>query len=446
MVFNVFLYNYYILSIILSFRSHIGRVTTTLIFISIFSLWPTASVTADEPVATNIRIGTNSDTTRFVVDISDNVKFRIFALSDPYRIVVDLPEMAWRLPVDVIPRNLSRKRSLITNFRYGYFKPGLSRVVLDVESPTRIKSSFVIPPANGKKYRLVVDLVKTTRKLFLTSIKKEKSARSKENIDKKEIVGLISKRNSYSFSKKPTPEKRKKEMAFKSRSKKDPKKPVIVIDPGHGGIDPGATNGRIYEKHITLAAAKVIEKHLKKLGRYKVFLTRRNDRFIRLRKRIAIAKRHGADLFISLHADAIPNRRVRGLSVYTLSERASDKEAADLAKKENKADVIAGVDLSTESPVVSDILIDLRQRNTMNESSKFAVDLVKHTRKVAKTLNNTHRFAGFAVLKSPDVPSILIEMGFLTNRADQRALLNPKYRAQLAASIGRAVDDYFLRN
>jgi N-acetylmuramoyl-L-alanine amidase len=193
-------------------------------------------------------------------------------------------------------------------------------------------------------------------------------------------------------------------------------------------------------------AAKVIEKHLKKLGRYKVFLTRRIDKFIRLRKRIAIAKARGADLFISLHADAIKNRSVRGLSVYTLSEKASDKEAADLAKKENKADVIAGVDLSDESPVVSDILIDLRQRNTMNESSKFAVELVKHTRKVAKTLNNTHRFAGFAVLKSPDVPSILIEMGFLSNRADERALLSPKYRAQLAASIGRAVDDYFLRN
>jgi N-acetylmuramoyl-L-alanine amidase len=238
MVLIVFLYNHYVLGIILSFRSHIARVTTTLIFISVFSLWPTASVTADEPVATNIRIGINSDTTRFVVDISDNVKFRIFALSDPYRIVVDLPEMAWRLPVDVIQRNLLRKRSLITNFRYGYFKPGLSRVVLDVESPTRIKSSFVIPPANGKKYRLVVDLVKTTRKLFLTSIKKEKLARSKKISTKKRSRSDL-KRNRYSFSKGSAPVKRKKEKALQRSSKKGSKKPVIVIDPGHGGIDPG---------------------------------------------------------------------------------------------------------------------------------------------------------------------------------------------------------------
>ena len=184
---------------------------------------------------------------------------------------------------------------------------------------------------------------------------------------------------------------------------------------------------------------------MKTLGRYKVFLTRRNDKFIRLRKRISIAKLRGANLFISLHADAIKNKRVRGFSIYTLSEKASDKEAADLARKENKADVIAGVDLSAESPVVSDILIDLRQRNTMNESSKFAVGLVRHIRKVTKSLSNAHRFAGFAVLKSPDIPSVLIEMGFLSNRADEKALLNPRYRANLARSIGKAVDEYFLR-
>ena len=244
----------------------------------------------------------------------------------------------------------------------------------------------------------------------------------------------------------PTKKKPRNEKRTIEKQKKVTIKPVVVIDPGHGGIDPGSTSGRVFEKHITLAAAKVIESHLKSLGRYTVFLTRRNDKFVRLRKRIAIAKAHGASLFISLHADAIKNRRVRGLSVYTLSERASDKEAADLARKENKSDVIAGVDLSTESPIVSDILIDLRQRNTMNESSKLAIGLVKHMRQVTKTLSNAHRFAGFAVLKSPDIPSILVEMGFLSNKADEKALLNPKYRAQLARSIGKAVDDYFSSN
>ena len=151
-------------------------------------------------------------------------------------------------------------------------------------------------------------------------------------------------------------------------------------------------------------------------------------------------------MFISLHADAIKNKRIRGLSVYTLSEKASDKEAADLAEKENKADLIAGMDFSTKSKEVTNILIDLAQRETMNESSKFAAGLVAHIRKVIKTLSNAHRFAGFAVLKAPDVPSILIEMGFLSNRTDERALLNSKFRANLARSIGKAVDGYFSRN
>jgi len=404
-------------------------------------LIPTLPLKAAEPIATNIRVGTHSDKTRFVIDLSDKIKFRIFALSDPYRIVIDLPEISWRLPVDVIKRNLGGKKTLISNFRYGYFRTGLSRIVLDIKEPIRVKSSFIITPRKGKKYRLVIDLVKTTRKIFLAAMRKSKI---KERNKKSKLRRVENSRNNL-LSRVPNPEKRAKLEKSNIQGVQANKKPVIVIDPGHGGIDPGSTSGRVFEKYITLEVAKVIESHLKTLGRYKVFLTRRNDKFIRLRKRISIAKLRGANLFISLHADAIKNKRVRGFSIYTLSEKASDKEAADLARKENKADVIAGVDLSAESPVVSDILIDLRQRNTMNESSKFAVGLVRHIRKVTKSLSNAHRFAGFAVLKSPDIPSVLIEMGFLSNRADEKALLNPRYRANLARSIGKAVDEYFLR-
>jgi len=404
-------------------------------------LIPTLPLKAAEPIATNIRVGTHSDKTRFVIDLSDKIKFRIFALSDPYRIVIDLPEISWRLPVDVIKRNLGGKKTLISNFRYGYFRTGLSRIVLDIKEPIRVKSSFIITPTKGKKYRLVIDLVKTTRKIFLAAMRKSKI---KERNKKSKLRRVENSRNNL-LSRVPNPEKRAKLEKSNIQGVQANKKPVIVIDPGHGGIDPGSTSGRVFEKYITLEVAKVIESHLKTLGRYKVFLTRRNDKFIRLRKRISIAKLRGANLFISLHADAIKNKRVRGFSIYTLSEKASDKEAADLARKENKADVIAGVDLSAESPVVSDILIDLRQRNTMNESSKFAVGLVTHIRKVTKSLSNAHRFAGFAVLKSPDIPSVLIEMGFLSNRADEKALLNPRYRANLARSIGKAVDEYFLR-
>ena len=445
LILNIFLLDCHFLSITVPFRLNIKLLISYLIFFNSIFLSQASDLKAAEPVATNIRIGTHYKKTRIVIDVSDKINYRIFALSDPNRIVIDLPEMTWRLPAKVISQNLVDNRNLINNFRYGYFRPGLSRVVLDIKKPARIKSVFIITPANGKNYRLVIDLVQTSRKKFLALIRKsklKKPLRIKKERDpssKKELENQLY--NMIPTKKKPRNEKRTIE-----KQKKVTIKPVVVIDPGHGGIDPGSTSGRVFEKHITLAAAKVIESHLKSLGRYTVFLTRRNDKFVRLRKRIAIAKAHGASLFISLHADAIKNRRVRGLSVYTLSERASDKEAADLARKENKSDVIAGVDLSTESPIVSDILIDLRQRNTMNESSKLAIGLVKHMRKVTKTLSNAHRFAGFAVLKSPDIPSILVEMGFLSNKADEKALLNPKYRAQLARSIGKAVDDYFSNN
>jgi len=392
---------------------------------------------ATDPIVKNFRIGTHANKTRFVIDISHNIEFRIFTLSDPYRVVIDLPEIGWRLPVDVVQQTLKRKNSLISNFRYGYFRSGLSRVVLDTDRPVRIMSAFLMPPSGGKTYRLVVDLARTSRKQFLFTLKNSKK------IIEKSIPGPVVKLNNKPLATAPISKKTKTSHSKANSQKSDTIRPVIVIDPGHGGIDPGSTSGRVFEKHITLAAAKAIQKHLRKLGRYRVFLTRRNDKFIRLRKRIAIAKDRRANLFISLHADAIKNRRIRGVSVYTLSEKASDKEAADLARKENKADIIAGADLSDNSPVVSDILISLAQRDTMNASSIFAAVLVKKIRKVAKTLSNAHRFAGFAVLKSPDVPSILIEMGFLSNRADEKALLNPRYRALLAQSIGRAVDAYF---
>jgi N-acetylmuramoyl-L-alanine amidase len=184
---------------------------------------------------------------------------------------------------------------------------------------------------------------------------------------------------------------------------------------------------------------------LEKSGRYRVLLTRNRDIFIRLRDRISIARDAGADLFISLHADAIKNRKIRGLSVYTLSERASDKEAAGLAEKENKSDLIAGIDLSDKTPEVANILIDLTQRESMNQSARFAEGLVKELARKTKLLRNTHRFAGFVVLKAPDVPSVLIELGFLSNRRDEKALTRKPYRAKLGRAIVESVNNYFTR-
>ena len=189
--------------------------------------------------------------------------------------------------------------------------------------------------------------------------------------------------------------------------------------------------------------ARRLKRELDQGGRHKAVLTRTRDVFVRLRGRIARARAAGADLFISLHADSLPDPRVQGASIYTLSERASDKEAAALAAKENKADLIAGMDLSHNSKQVTDILIDLAQRETMNHSVRFARILVDEMRKSTRFLRKSHRFAGFAVLKAPDVPSVLVEMGYLSNAQDEARLTRPRYRARLAKAIAGAIDRYF---
>jgi N-acetylmuramoyl-L-alanine amidase len=223
-----------------------------------------------------------------------------------------------------------------------------------------------------------------------------------------------------------------------------PRKPIVVLDPGHGGVDPGALgSGGTYEKTITLAIAREVERVLEATGRYEVVLTRESDIFIPLRERIQIARKAHGDVFISLHADSHANEQTRGASVYTLSETASDAEAEALAQRENKVDLIAGVDLSKESEVVTGILIDLAQRETMNLSARFAGVLVDEMARSTMLLRNTHRFAGFAVLKAPDVASVLVELGYLSNGADEALLETKAHRKKLAEAIRRALDRYF---
>ncbi|MDZ3837235.1 MAG: N-acetylmuramoyl-L-alanine amidase [Rhodospirillales bacterium] len=233
-------------------------------------------------------------------------------------------------------------------------------------------------------------------------------------------------------------------MPLPARRPSSPRAPrVVVLDPGHGGADPGAIGvSGVYEKDITLAAAREIKRALEQAGGYKVLLTRNDDRFIRLRDRVEFARRAGAELFVSVHADSVSSREVRGASVYTLSTTASDSEAAALAEKENKADLIAGLDLSGESSEVTNILIDLAQRETMNQSAAFAGHVVEQLADATGLLPNPHRFAGFAVLKAPDIPSVLIELGFLSNRNDERALLKSDSRTRVAAAMAKAIDGY----
>ncbi len=218
---------------------------------------------------------------------------------------------------------------------------------------------------------------------------------------------------------------------------------LIALDAGHGGKDPGATgiNGT-EEKEITLKMALELEALLEGTGRYDVLLVREDDTLIPLRKRIDIARQSGADLFISLHADHNDNKHQRGASVYTLSETASDAEAAALATRENKEDLITGVDLSHQSQMVTSILIDLAQRETKNLSARFASYVTKQLSTTTRMVYSSHRFAGFAVLKSPDVPSILVELGYLSNELDEKELVSKRYRGRMAKAILRAIDQY----
>ena len=222
---------------------------------------------------------------------------------------------------------------------------------------------------------------------------------------------------------------------------------TVVLDPGHGGIDPGAISRKgAKEKEIVLAVAKVLRDKLTASGRYRVVMTREDDTFLSLAERVEVARRIKADLFVSIHADIIGRGDVRGASVYTLSEKASDTEAAELAAKENKSDVIAGVDLEVQDKAVASILIDLARRETMNFSAEFATLLVPELEKRGlRHSSRAHRFAGFRVLKAPDVPSVLIELGYLSNKQDLAMLTSRNGHQTLARAVKDAVENYFSR-
>ncbi|NQW10208.1 MAG: N-acetylmuramoyl-L-alanine amidase [Alphaproteobacteria bacterium] len=364
----------------------------------------------------NIRVGQHPDKTRVVLDLSRDIDFFVFLLPDPYRIVVDLPELAFELPANARSRPVGR----ISGWRHGLFEQGTSRLVIDATEPMTVKAAFVLPPSGTQGHRLVLDLVDTDRPRFISA--------SNQSVKKR--VALRAPRLQEPPAASP-PE----------RTAGDRK--VVVIDPGHGGVDPGALGPNQYEKAIVLATAKALKRELEKTGRYTVVMTRDRDIFVRLRERVAIARGSNADLFVSLHADTIDDRSLRGLSVYTLSETASDTEAELLATHANKSDIIAGMDFSNEPPEVTNILIDLAQRRTKNLSVRLAGYVVDEMERETKLLGRAHRFAGFAVLKAPDVPSILIELGFLSNKTDARTLSDPKHQARIAWGIARSIDRYF---
>ena len=374
----------------------------------------------------NLRLGVHDAKTRIVMDIQGSISYKYFFLADPYRLVLDMLEVDFRLnPI------LKKPIGGVLGYRFGLLEPGISRVVIDLSKPFLVEKAFIIKPGIKPESRLVLDLVGTTRSNFLANVKK---SRLQKKIELKNLTLAKIKATSGQKSK------------MKSVQNKTSKSKIIVLDPGHGGVDPGAIGRQgTYEKKIVLMAAKTIKKILVQTGRYEVVMTRKSDQFIALRKRVAIARRAQADLFISLHADSIKNGAVRGATVYTLSENASDKEAAQLAERENKADLISGIDLNAESQEVTDILIDLIQRETMNQSAVFAGAVVQELTTKIKTHRRPHKFAGFAVLKALDIPSILLEMGYLSNIEDENLLKTKSFQKKLAFALLQGLDQYFFK-
>lgn len=372
----------------------------------------------------NMRLGNQPDGARVVFDMNNKVNYRIFPLDSPRRIVIDLDDAS----VDKLATRVSNQ--VVLGARLGKLDGNNKRVVIDLARPAVVKKSFIMAPQEGMSWRLVIDLALTSAENFSAQITDKYAQIVPENVAPK-----ITKSEA-----KETPAKSEPTI-FVSKSNR---KRIIVLDPGHGGKDPGAIGsyGKTYEKNITLAMGKELKQTLQKKG-YVVYLTRENDIFIPLRQRIKIAQQRKADLFMSIHADSAQNHSATGLSVYTLSDTASDQEAAALAERENKADIIGGIDLGGNTKEVNDILISLSQTDTRNKSSKYATYLVQEMSKSVKLVRNTHRFAGFAVLKAPDVPAALLEMGYLSNRTEEANLKTPAYRRKLADAVARAVDKYF---
>jgi N-acetylmuramoyl-L-alanine amidase len=365
------------------------------------------------PVASDIRLGGDDSQTRFVMDLSRRIDLHAFTLGDPYRVVVDIPQVVFQFP----PKTGERGRGLVKAFRYGLVMQGGSRLVFDLAKPVRINKAFVIDAADGHPARLVLDLSAIDRETYLRTIA----------IDNRVERTDPARRNA-------------------PQAKSGDPRLLVVLDPGHGGIDNGtmASSGES-EKTIVLDFAKLLQERIEKTGKYRVSMTRSDDTFIPLAERVRMARGQGASLFVSIHADALPRVEgdAQGASVYTLSETASDSEAARLAEAENKADIIAGVDLKAEPDDVANILVDLAQRETKTFSVQFARELVHDMKAVARMHKNPVKSAGFRVLRAPDVPSVLVELGYVSNREDLKSLLSEGWRNRTADVIAQAVDTFF---
>ena len=376
---------------------------------------PVTAVDEALPVASEARLAGDDKQTRLVIDLTRKIDVRAFTIADPYRVVIDIPQVNFQFPA----KTGERGRGIVKAFRFGVVMKGRSRIVIDVTGPVRVSRAFVVDPAEGQPARLVVDLAPVDRETFL------RAAAIDNHLPK--------------APEPPAP----REDAAKAPGDT---RPMIVVDPGHGGIDNGthAPSGE-QEKDLVLRFATMLREKLDKTGKYRVAMTRADDTFVPLNDRVRFARGQGAQLFISIHCDALARGEgsADGATIYTVSDKASDAEAQRLADAENRADIIAGVNLAAESDDIADILIDLAQRETKTFSASFARLVATEFKSATRLHKNPLRSAGFRVLKAPDIPSVLIELGYVSNPADLKQMVSDQWRARTSEAVAQAVHTYF---
>ena len=376
-----------------------------------------ADVAADPLAAYAARIVGDRARTRIVIEFDRRPEIAVRYIARPDRIVVDLPSTVFTFPAADL-----EARGLFRDIRFGSMDADSARLVLTAERPARLVSSDIVANEDGRGFRLVLDAEMASKEVFDKLVEDQTWMTASAQASSTALRGD-----------RVTPAPSEASGAF-----------VIAIDAGHGGIDAGAAGAttKTPEKEITLAFAKALADRLKGEPGIEAFLVREGDEFLSLSERVTIARQRGANLLISFHADTLRQNNIRGATVYTISDKASDRMAEDLAERENLSDAVGGVSLSSEPAEVSDILLDLTRRETQAFSIAMADSVVKSFEGQVQLINNPHRYAGFRVLQAHDVPSILLELGFLSNKEDEKLLLDPAWRVKIADLLAAAIQRY----
>ncbi len=371
---------------------------------------------------------------KIIIKANKNIDSKSFILENPPRIVVDLDKS--------ILANKFKKNFTDNNFKKFRYSTSNSKLRLVFDLKNNITISKVISKKADNNFQIEVNLANSN---YQKEVIDSKSQIDFANFVYDKVEKLDNKEQKFN-SNKVKKSKISSQIIHDKNYNTKKYKPIIVIDPGHGGKDPGAIGryNKTREKDITLSYSIELYKQLKDTKKFRVYLTRSDDRFIRLKNRVAIARRKKADLFISIHANASLNNKISGFSIYTLSEKSSDRQAAMLARKENRSDIISGVNFSGASSEIVKMMIAMSQRDSMNKSAKFAKFSVKSMQNHnINILKNAHRFAGFAVLTAPDMISVLIELGYLTNYREEKNLNSYRYRKKIVRSLVNAIEQYF---